>query len=118
MAYYKGFRAVLLGYIATTASGQVRSSEISKAMKSFEEAYKFFIKNLSPANPLSISIASNFFDFQCYVAVSVDKGLANATEAYNKGLSHLHEIPEDLKFRSKEMLDVLKFKIDYLKHQK
>ena len=29
IAYYKGFRVVLLGNIATTASGQVKNSEIS-----------------------------------------------------------------------------------------
>ena len=117
IADYKRGRAFILMYKAVTASEQVKSSEIIKAMKLLEEAYDFAVKILSPAHPVTILNASNFSDLQHLRLVSVGKALAVATEAYNKGLSHLHEIPEELKIQAEEWLDDLNYRIDYLKQQ-
>ena len=117
VASYKCFRAVILGYKAFTASGQLRNSETNKSIKLFEESYEIASKNLSPAHSLTISIAKKFFVLQHLRLVSVDKAISFATEAYNKGLSHLHEIPEELKTRAQELLEKLKEGIYYLKQQ-
>ena len=108
----KLWRAINLMYKAVTALGEVKNSETSKAIKLFDEAYEFACENLGPANPYTISITSNFSVLQHLSLVSVDKALAVTTKAYNKGLSHLHEIPEELKIRAEDLLDGLKEKID------
>ena len=92
----------------------MRISETSKSIKLFEESYEIACKNLSPAHPITIAIASSFYVLQHLRLVSDDKALAIATEAYNKGLSHLHELPEELKIRAEELLDDLKETIDKL----
>ena len=117
VADYKRSRAMVLSYKAVTASGGVKNSEISKALKLVEEANEIASKNLSPANPVMILNAISFTVLQSLKLVSVEKALAITTEAYNKGLSHLHEIPEELKNRAEEWLDNLKHRIDDLKQQ-
>ena len=117
VADYKCYRAMVLSYKAVTASEQVRNTEISKAIKLNEEAYDFAVKNLSPAHPVTTFNAANFAVLQSLRLVSDVKALAVATEAYNKGLSHLHEIPEELKIQAEEWLDDLNYRIDYLKQQ-
>ena len=117
VADFKYLKAYYLQYAAVTTSGQVRNSAISKTMKLFEEAYETASKNLSPAHPLVILIALNLSNppFYFNIPVSVNKALAIATEAFDKGLLHLQEIPEGLKFRANELLVVLKEKIYDLK---
>ena len=108
---------MVLSYKSVTASEQVRNLEISKAMKLIEEANKFASNNLSPAHPVTILNESHFSTLSSLRLVSVDKVLATATEAYKKGLSRLHEIPEELKICAEELLDGLKKEIEYLKQQ-
>ena len=117
VADYKCYRAINLGFKAVTASDEVKNSETSKAMKLFEEVNDFACKNLSPAHPVTILNAINFTVLQYLIIVSVDKALTVATEAYNKGLSHLHELPEEIKNHAEEWLNDLKSKIDDLKQQ-
>ena len=73
VADYKRLRAIQQGYIAVIASEQERNSEISKAMKLFEEAYETASKNLSPAHPIAIIIADDFSSLQFFNLISVDK---------------------------------------------
>ena len=118
VADYKFCKAMKFSHKAVNASGQVKNLEMSKAIKLFEESYEIASKNLSPANPLTILIALNFSNFQFLRLGFVDKALAIATEAYNKGFSHLHAIPEELKILAEKLLDELKHRIYYLKQQK
>ena len=78
-------------------------------MKLFEEAYETASKNLSPAHPIAIIIADDFSSLQFFNLISVDKAHAIATETYNKGLSQLPGLSDELKFWANEVFDVLKW---------
>ena len=79
---------------------------ISKASSLFEEAYEIAKKNLNPAHPVAIGVATYYSDFIFCLLGSIDEALNIATEAYDKALSKLHALPEKLKSRANKNLEI------------
>ena len=112
VAHYKCFLAEQHGYKASVTSDSNRELNISKASSLFEEAYEIANKNLNPAHPVAIDVAGYYSIFTYHILGSVDKALKIATEAHDKALSKLPELPEGLKNTANSRLECLCAKID------
>ena len=85
-------------------------NNVKKAKELFEEAFKLAKKNLSPAHLIRLFIARNLSETYNYMGSPDD--LSIAKEAYENGISHLHELDGDLKSKSEFLLDCLKNQIE------
>ena len=81
-------------------------------MSLFEEAYEIAKKNLNPAHPFAIDAAGYYSYFVFNFFVSVDKALKIATEAFNKALFKLPELPDEMKSWANGKMELLSTKIN------
>ena len=91
---------------------EYKQKRLNKALKLYEEAWKIANENLNPAHPVRLMQAYHFSDCSYYLNNSVDKALAFAKEAYEKGLLFLPELSEELKHGAEQLLECLKENID------
>ena len=112
VAHYKYFKARQYHDKAYIASGEDKEKGTSSAFKLFEEALRISNENLNPAHPVRLRILESFSVFQCDMLDSVDKALAIAKEAYEKGKCCLSELSEELKYYAEIFLEHLSEKID------
>ena len=116
VAHYECLLADQYDNKASVSLDADRKLNINKAMSLFEEAYQIANKNLNPAHPVSILVADYYSRFNYYLLGSADKALNIATEAHNKALSNLSELPEELKDCVTNKLERLSEKINEWKN--
>ena len=85
-------------------------NNVKIAKELFEEAFELAKENLSPAHASLLSVASNLSELHCYMDSPDD--LSIAKEAYENGISHLHELDGKLKSDSEIQLENLKNQIE------
>ena len=117
IAHYKCFLAEQHDHKASVTSDSNRELNISKASSLFEDAYEIAKKNLNQAHPVAVDVANIYSDFIYCALGSVDKALNIATEAHDKALSKLPELPEGLKNTANGRLECLSAKIDDWKNK-
>ena len=85
-------------------------NNVKIAKELFEEAFELAKENLSPAHASLLSVASNLSELHCYMDSPDDISIAK--EAYENGISHLHELDGKLKSDSEIQLENLKNQIE------
>ena len=116
VVHYKYVLANQYDKKAWVLSGADRELNTSKALRLFEEANEIANKNLNPAHPIVIDVARYYSIFTYHILGSVDQALNIATEAYDKALSKLPELPKELKSWANEILERLSAKINRWKN--
>ena len=110
VADYRSFLATQYAIKSRYGSQEDKQNKMNKAFH--EEALKIANEHLNPAHPIRLNVAVNYSLF-CYNKLdSVDKALAVAEEAHEKGLSCLPKISDEIKLDSEERLESLKEYID------
>ena len=112
VAHYKYFLADQYDNKTRVSSGTVRIVNDSEASKLFKEAYEIANKNLNLAHPIVIDIAISYSEFIYHSLGSVDKALKIATEAFNKALFKLPELPDEMKSWANGKMELLSTKIN------
>ena len=108
VAHYKNILAELYSTKARVSSGADKKLNTSKALSLFKEADEIKNKNRNPAHSVLIDDAKKNPVLNFHSLDSVDKVLNTGTEARDKALSKLHELPEGLKIKQTENWRIIK----------
>ena len=108
---YKTYLAVQHRHKASCGPEEDKENQISLAMKLHEEALKIG-ESLNPAHPVRLDNAYYLSLFYYNSLGLEDKAAALATEAREKGLSNLADLPEELRHHAEEILECMQEDFD------